>query len=308
MISRPLLILSASRVPLHTLRPMGTAMSAMSHVALADAAIQFACFTVAAALQTEKFYDISASLTYILCILISRKGGVRSTRSKVNSTLVVLWALRLGSFLLWRVLHDGGDSRFAKAKTKPLTFLIFWAIQALWIFITALPVYLGNTKARLSKTSSEMEEGTEVPSPPSADRDPERPRRDLPVCWRDVVGWSLWTLGFVVQFTADVQKRIFTADPRNANRWINVGLWRWAQHPNYFGEMCMWWGIFLSCSASFRNWELLTVLCPCFVTFLLLKVSGVPILRRNGLKRWGHLPEYQEYIRKTPLLLPLPRG
>ncbi len=70
----------------------------------------------------------------------------------------------------------------------------------------------------------------------------------------------------------------------------------------------MWWGIFLSCSASFRNWELLTVLCPCFVTFLLLKVSGVPILRRNGLKRWGHLPEYQEYIRKTPLLLPLPRG
>lgn len=76
--------------------------------------------------------------------------------------------------------------------------------------------------------------------PPSADRDPERPRdRDLPVCWRDVVGWSLWTLGFVVQFTADVQKRIFTADPRNANRWINVGLWRWAQHPNYFGEMCI---------------------------------------------------------------------
>lgn len=79
----------------------------------------------------------------------------------------------------------------------------------------------------------------QVPSPPSADRDPERPRRDLPVCWRDVVGWSLWTLGFVVQFTADVQKRIFTADPRNANRWINVGLWRWAQHPNYFGEMCI---------------------------------------------------------------------
>lgn len=165
MISRPLLILSASRVPgIHTLpRPMGTVMSAgLSHVALADAAIQFACFTVAAALQTEKFYDISASLTYILCILISRKGGVRSTRSKVNSTLVVLWALRLGSFLLWRVLHDGGDSRFAKAKTKPLTFLIFWAIQALWIFITALPVYLGNTKTRLSKTSSEMEEGTEA--------------------------------------------------------------------------------------------------------------------------------------------------
>ena len=138
---------------------MGTAMSAMSHVAFADAAIQFACFTVAAALQTEKFYDISASVTYILCILISRRKGVRSSRSSVNSTLVILWALRLGSFLLWRVIHDGGDSRFAKAKTKPLTFFVFWAIQALWIFITALPVYLANTPR---KAEEDLEQGTKA--------------------------------------------------------------------------------------------------------------------------------------------------
>jgi len=143
---------------------MGTAMSAMSHVAFADAAIQFACFTVAAALQTEKFYDISASVTYILCILISRRQGVRSSRSSVNSTLVILWALRLGSFLLWRVLHDGGDSRFAKAKTKPLTFFIFWAIQALWIFITALPVYLANTP-RKAASEQDLEDGTNEAGP-----------------------------------------------------------------------------------------------------------------------------------------------
>lgn len=62
--------------------------------------------------------------------------------------------------------------------------------------------------------------------------------RDTPIGWRDVIGWSLWCIGFVVQFTADVQKRIFAADPRNQGRWINVGLWRLAQHPNYFGEMC----------------------------------------------------------------------
>lgn len=135
-------------------------MSAMSHVALTDAAIQFACFTVAAALQTEKFYDISASLTYIICILVSRRKGVRSSRSTVNSTLVVLWAMRLGSFLLWRVIHDGGDSRFAKAKTKPLTFFIFWAIQALWIFITALPVYLANTRCKTAASEQNLEEGT----------------------------------------------------------------------------------------------------------------------------------------------------
>jgi steroid 5-alpha reductase family enzyme len=62
--------------------------------------------------------------------------------------------------------------------------------------------------------------------------------RDTPIGWRDVIGWSLWCIGFVVQFTADVQKRIFAADPQNQGRWINVGLWRLAQHPNYFGEMC----------------------------------------------------------------------
>ncbi|CAK9087287.1 S5A_REDUCTASE domain-containing protein [Durusdinium trenchii] len=270
-------------------------MSALSHVALADVAIQFACFSVAAALQTEKFYDISASLTYILCVLISRRQGVRNTRSAVNSGLVTLWALRLGSFLLWRVLQDGGDSRFAKAKTRPMVFLVFWAIQALWIFITALPVYLSNTKRTVSSTEERLEEGTasEV--------------RNTPIGWRDMVGWSLWSLGFVVQATADLQKRLFQADPRNQGHWINVGLWRLAQHPNYFGEICMWWGIFLSCSASLRGWELLCVFSPCFVTFLLLRVSGVPILRKTGLKRWGHLREYQEYIKKTPLLVPLPR-
>ena len=141
-------------------------MSALSHVALADAAVQFACFSVAAALQTEKFYDISASLTYILCILISRRKGVRTQRSAVNSCLVTLWALRLGSFLLWRVLQDGGDSRFVKAKTRPLVFFIFWAIQALWIFVTALPVYLSNTQAKSSEEL--LEEGSRSKASPNA--------------------------------------------------------------------------------------------------------------------------------------------
>lgn len=134
-----------------------------------------------------------------------------------------------------------------------------------------------------------------------------RQSQDKPLCWRDLLGWCMWLLGFLLQVTADVQKRIFQADPRNQGRWINVGLWRLAQHPNYFGEICMWWGIFLSCSSSLHRWELLSVLSPCFVTFLLLRVSGVPILRKAGLKRWGHLREYQDYIRQTPLLVPLPR-
>ncbi|CAJ1360603.1 unnamed protein product [Effrenium voratum] len=291
MLAGRVALTTALRVPP---RPMIAAMTALAPVAAADAGIQFTCWVAASLLQTEKFYDISASLTYILCVIVSRRKGVRSTRSNVNSVLVVLWATRLGSFLLWRVLRDGGDTRFDSVKTRPMRFLVFWAVQALWIFITALPVFLSNSKVKSSEESMEEAE-------------PKASARDSRLCWRDVAGWALWVLGFVVQTTADVQKRMFRADPGNRDHWIDVGLWRLAQHPNYFGEMCMWWGIFLSCSTALRGWELLTVMSPCFVSFLLLKVSGVPILRRMGMKRWGHLKEYREYLRTTPLLVPLPR-
>mmetsp|Transcript_89180 Transcript_89180/g.237019 ORF Transcript_89180/g.237019 Transcript_89180/m.237019 type:complete len:287 (-) Transcript_89180:83-943(-) len=275
-------------------------------VALADAAVQFACFAVAAALQTEKFYDVSASLTYILCVLLSLRRGPAGPRQKVNSGLVVLWATRLGSFLLWRIIQDGRDRRFDNVRNRPRRFFVYWAIQAFWILVTALPVYIVNSKTSAKSdqkggkaTVALAEEGQQA-SPQLA------PSRALG--WRDAVGWSAWAVGFIVQVVADYQKTAFRADPRNSGHWIDVGLWRLAQHPNYFGEISMWWGIFLSCSSELQGVELASGISPFFVTYLLLRVSGVPLLRRSGLKRWGHLPEYREYLQKTPLLVPLPRG
>ncbi|CAE7541346.1 unnamed protein product [Symbiodinium natans] len=252
MIGRPAALVALGRVPgLPALR-MGTPMSSLGslgQVAAVDVSVQFACFAVAAALQTEKFYDISASLTYVLCVLLSFRAGGRSTRCKVNSGLVIAWAVRLGSFLLWRVVQDGGDSRFEKVKTQPRKFFVFWAVQALWILLTALPVYLSNGKP--SVTEEALEEGYNT-------RRQQREERDG-VSWRDVLGWSLWGVGFATQVVADVQKRVFQADPRNRGLWIQTGLWKLSQHPNYFGEICMWWGIFLSCSTTLRGWELLSI-------------------------------------------------
>jgi len=268
-------------------------------VAAADAAVQFACFAVAAALQSEVFYDFSGSLTYILCVLLSLRRGGANARQRVNSAMVITWASRLGSFLLWRILKDGRDRRFDGVRNRPRAFAVYWAIQAFWIFVTALPVYVLNAKGgskREKPKAIEGEQGGDVP---------ERVPRSL--CWRDGVGWALWAVGFAVQVVADMQKTRFKADPANHGRWIDVGLWRLAQHPNYFGEMSMWWGIFLSCSSELRGLQWASGISPFFVTYLLMRVSGVPLLRRQGLKRWGHIPAYQEYLRKTPVLIPLPR-
>mmetsp|Transcript_19445 Transcript_19445/g.61713 ORF Transcript_19445/g.61713 Transcript_19445/m.61713 type:complete len:286 (-) Transcript_19445:186-1043(-) len=273
-------------------------------VAAADIAVQFACFAVAAALQTEIFYDFSGSLTYLLCVLLSLLRGGSNLRQRVNSGLVITWASRLGCFLLWRILKDGRDRRFDNVRNHPRRFFIFWAIQAFWILVTALPVYTLNAKRAGAEAREQEEPRQPVTSGPGAPK--SSPAAAL--SWRDRAGWALWALGFAVQVVADAQKTRFKADPANNGRWIDVGLWRLAQHPNYFGEMCMWWGIFLSCSSELRGAELATGVSPLFVTYLLLRVSGVPLLRRAGLKRWGHLPEYREYLRKTPLLLPLPRG
>eukprot|EP00927_Polykrikos_kofoidii_P007383 TRINITY_DN13027_c0_g1_i1.p1 TRINITY_DN13027_c0_g1~~TRINITY_DN13027_c0_g1_i1.p1 ORF type:complete len:283 (+),score=28.76 TRINITY_DN13027_c0_g1_i1:125-973(+) len=279
---------------------MGASVSrSVGLAALADVAVQFACFVLAAALKTEVFYDVSASLTYILCVLLTWRRGSRDLRQRVNSGLVVVWAARLGSFLLWRVLHTKHDARFDGVRTNPKRFFIFWAIQALWIFVTALPVYVLNGKgaARIdtSKTRNKALEH-------QTDSKPTSP----PIGWRDRLGWALWVLGFALQVTADMQKTSFHADPANHGHWTNVGLWSMARHPNYFGEMCMWWGIFASCSTALQGVELSTAVSPAFVSYLLLRVSGVPMLRRSGLKKWGHLPDYQQYLQTTRLLVPLP--
>jgi len=265
---------------------------ALGVAAGADVIVQFCCFIVAAALQTEIFYDVSASLTYILCVLLTLRSGGAGLRQKVNTGLVITWAMRLGSFLLWRIWKVGHDHRFNNVRNRPRVFAIFWGIQALWILITALPVYALNGK---KEETSDEEANTKIP----------RLLRNL--SWRDAIGWSAWVLGFVLQVAADSQKSAFHANPANAGHWTDVGLWRYARHPNYLGEMCMWWGIFLSCSGGLQGIEHLTGISPFFVSYLLLRVSGVPQLRKAGLKRYGHLPEYQEYLRKTRLLVPLPR-
>mmetsp|Transcript_16848 Transcript_16848/g.20788 ORF Transcript_16848/g.20788 Transcript_16848/m.20788 type:complete len:276 (-) Transcript_16848:1117-1944(-) len=270
---------------------MGQVASRLLVLGLYSVGINFAAFTVAATLQTEKFYDLTGTMTFLTLVLKSlaqSTGSIfsasTSLRSQINSAMVMLWSSRLGLFLVKRVFEDGKDVRFDKVKTKPRIFLVYWMIQSFWAFITALPVYLLNSKQNLSDSKED----------------------EVKIGTFDFIGWTLWIAGFWLQVTADSQKRAFRKVKENHGQFITTGVWAWCQHPNYFGEMVMWWGLFLSSNSAFRGLEHLAVVSPCFVVYLLTRVSGVPLLRKEAEKRWGNNAKWVRYVTQTNLLIPNP--
>lgn len=250
--------------------------SVLVKCALTDLGIQWAGWALAAACKTEKFYDLAGSGTFILLAHLSRIwGGARHVRQNVQTGLVTAWGLRLGTFLFLRILKDGHDRRFNNVRENPGTFFVYWTVQAVWIFTTLLPTLMLNSE-----------------------------RRDEPLGWRDYVGWSVWGLGFTVQAIADQQKWRFKSDPDNAGKFIQSGLWAYSRHPNYFGEILQWSGLWLSASSVMQGPQYFSVISPMFVWFLLNYVSGVPLLEKQGLKKWGSDPAYQNYLKNTPVLWP----
>lgn len=246
-------------------------------IAVVDFGIQWACWAVAALLKTEKFFDLTGSATFLLLTYLSLKlGGTFYPRQKIQSSLIAAWAIRLGAFLFSRVLKDGKDGRFDKVRGNPKLFWIYWTIQGAWVFITLLPTLTLNNK-----------------------------KQDRPVSTRDYVGWGLWALGFFFEVLADYQKSAFKSNPDNAGKFIHHGLWSISRHPNYFGEILMWTGLFISASSVMsKPAEYATVISPLFVIFLLTKMSGIPILERQAAKRWGEDALYKAYVKNTAKLIP----
>ncbi|KAK7109803.1 uncharacterized protein [Littorina saxatilis] len=259
---------------------MWSALSAMGNsvakAAALDFGVQWGCWAIAAALKTEKFYDLAGSGTFFALALQSlRWGGTYHTRQKVQTGMVMAWAARLGTYLFSRILHDGADRRFNNVRNRPGIFFIYWTLQGVWIFSTLLPTLLLNNK-----------------------------KKDRPLTTRDYVGWGMWSLGFIFEVVADYQKSRFKANPENAGRFINEGLWSISRHPNYFGEILMWSGLYVSASSVLKGWEHISVISPLFLSHLLINVSGIPMLEAYGLKKWGADPAYQEYVRNTAKLVP----
>jgi steroid 5-alpha reductase family enzyme len=241
--------------------------------------------------QTEKFFDLTGSITYITCTLFSLVAGASpkfdgdswsfSRRSIVQSIFVILWAIRLGSFLFSRIKKDHKDGRFDQIKINPPRFFAVWTIQGLWVIITALPVFTVNSFQGASDSS---------------------------LTPRDYIGYAIWAIGFAIEVISDRQKSAFASDPANKGKWIETGLWYYSRHPNYLGEMILWFGNFLAASSIFVNAQWALIISPMFVVFLLVCISGIPGLESRADAKWGNMVEYNLYKKNTSVLLILPKG
>lgn len=252
------------------------ASSTMTKLALVDFGIQWTAFAIANFLQTEKFYDLTGSSTYILLAYLAYKWHSNGhPRQIIQTGCVVMWAFRLGLYLFTRIMKDGKDRRFDKMRTNPTRFFYAWTIQGVWVLVTILPSLLA------------------VLSP-----------RQQSLTTRDYAGWGIWLIGYLIEVVADYQKSAFRNNPANKDKFINTGLWALSRHPNYFGEILLWFGLYISASSTFSGWEYITILCPLMDYLLITRVSGIPMLENYGRKKWGILPQYQEYVRNTPVLIP----
>ncbi|RBP48465.1 DUF1295 domain-containing protein [Arenicella xantha] len=240
--------------------------------------INWLAFIPANAAQTEKYYDLTGSLTYLTLIVVALLlSGNTSDRALIVAAMVAVWAMRLGSFLFLRIRSDGADDRFDEIKVKPLSFFFAWTLQALWVLFTAA--------AALAVITSE---------------------KQLALGVIGTLGIAMWVTGFLCEVIADAQKRRFKQNPDNRGRFIQSGLWSWSRHPNYFGEILLWSGVAVIAIPILQGPQWLTLISPVFVYLLLTRVSGIPLLAEKGTERWGDDPAYQAYVENTPRLIPMP--
>jgi steroid 5-alpha reductase family enzyme len=237
--------------------------------------LQWIAFIPAYNLQTEKFYDLMGSITYLsvslLAVLLS---PVVDARSWLLLGIISIWTIRLGFFLFQRVRAAGEDRRFRDIKPSFARFLLTWTVQGLWVSLTIAAALAAITTMT---------------------------RRDLGFI--GLLGFLVWLIGFGIEVIADQQKSRFRADPNNSGNFINTGLWSWSRHPNYFGEILLWIGVTIIAIPVLSGWQWLTLISPLFVVVLLTRVSGVPMLEKSADEKWGGQADYEEYKARTSLLI-----
>ena len=240
--------------------------------------IQWILFIPAYLFQTEKFFDISGSITYIsvvsYCFLNNYDPKNLDIGNLILSIIVITRALRLGSFLFMRIHKDGEDKRFRTIKPSATQFFMTWTLQGLWVSLCSM--------CALTAISSST---------------------GVIVNTLFYIGFALFMLGFCIEVISDNQKSKFRSFPENRDKFITTGLWAKSRHPNFFGEIVLWTGVAVMSFSSLEGPQYLTLISPLFTYILLMYVSGVRMLEARADKKWGHDEAYIKYKSDTPVLI-----
>jgi steroid 5-alpha reductase family enzyme len=225
--------------------------------------------------KTEKFYDLTGTISYIsivLYILLSSTDGIINFGNIIVSSLIIMWTLRLGTFLFTRIKKAGEDKRFREIKKSFSWFFMAFTISGMWVSICTICALTG------------ISNGIELTG----------------VTYTGVI---IFIIGFALEIISDNQKTNFRKIEYNKDKFITTGLWKYSRHPNYLGEIVLWTGVAIISYSSLEVYQMFTLVSPIFTYLLLVNVSGINLLEKSGEKKWGHLDSYKSYKENTPRLI-----
>lgn len=236
--------------------------------------INLSMFLIAFWRKSDKLTDISYAATFATIAIWSFVTSSQTWYHALLLLMVLVWAVRLGGFLLYRVIKKGKDARFDGMRESFTKFGKFWLAQAITVWVMMIPsVFAFNAE----------------------------PSRD----WLAITGVIIWAIGLACETVADLQKLAFNNNPANKNKWIDTGIWHYSRHPNYFGEILVWVGVYLFTLASLPLLPaIIGLVSPAFIIILLLFISGIPILEKSADERWGNDLKYKIYKKQTSVLIP----
>jgi steroid 5-alpha reductase family enzyme len=240
--------------------------------------IQWLLFLPAYIFQTEKFYDLSGGLTYITVVifsLVATSDEAINPASLIIAIFIVIWAIRLSSFLFLRISKDGEDKRFRSIKPNLTQFFMTWTLQGMWVSLCSMCALTAINTGRLEIMNIFF-----------------------------ILGACIFIIGLYIEIKADNQKSRFRSIPENRDRFITEGLWSKSRHPNYFGEILLWSGVAVMSVSALEGLQYITLISPIFTYLLLVHVSGVRMLEARANIKWGQDPEYKNYVENTPMLFP----
>lgn len=241
--------------------------------------IHWIAYIPAYVFQTEKFYDLTGSVTYLSVVWFVFLSTYQSISLNFGNLILVLlisiWTIRLGLFLFMRIHKAGEDKRFRTIKTSASQFFMTFTLSGLWVTLCSMCALVA------------------ISSP-----------EGLVMNALTYVGIILFIIGFGIEIVADNQKTAFRSIEANKDSFITSGLWSKSRHPNYFGEVLLWFAIAVISFSSLEGLQLITLISPVFTYILLVYVSGVRMLEDMNDKKWANNEQYKSYKKNTPMLFP----